>query len=739
MNASPLPPPAPTLRARLRRHVAAVLATLALLLLGMLWWQKADVLSRIVALTPELSAHAEIEVSLHGLNGQILALQTSRRHFVLKGEERALKDFEQAAYDSQRSLSELRAATGPDGRLQDAALAQSVQRIDAMVLAYITQLRQSIRLRIQAPDDQAAQAQATDESLSMSRSLLAELGAIGGVLRAHLKGDVDQLIAATEQAQKRERWWSGLAALAVALGFGVAGLQMRQRALAQAALERSNLALEGRVAARTAALGESEHRYRTLVELSADAVLLINRAFVVEYANAAGRTLLQRLGYPVPVGQPAELLLGSLFGQAMRQVLSPLWEQPGALPYTAATLRGAQGAAVPVQWSAASHAASDGAAAVASVQVVIHDLTDLRRSEAAAQERALFIDQLIEAIPAPVSVRDGQGRFLQINAAFERTYKTARSAVLRQTPFDLLGEQAAWEVLRQDAQAARAASPMQYELHVASRHVLAQACAIVGADGQLQGVVTVEADITALREKEAELSKANSTLLRLSADLRQTQERERRHIARELHDQVGQIMTALKLSIGQLATEAGVPRPMLHKRLAIVDEALRHTRSLSHTLHPHVLEDLGLAAGLESLAEQFAGPGSPRIHLALNLEPARSHPDHELTAYRVVQEALTNVLRHAGAATVHIEAACEGGLLTLSVRDDGRGFVVQGATTSSLGLVGMRERLYGLGGELHIDSAPAAGTELRAWLPWPAVADAAMVEARAEQAQGVSG
>jgi two-component system, NarL family, sensor histidine kinase UhpB len=225
------------------------------------------------------------------------------------------------------------------------------------------------------------------------------------------------------------------------------------------------------------------------------------------------------------------------------------------------------------------------------------------------------------------------------------------------------------------------------------------------------GVVTVETDITLMRRKEQELA-------RLSTALRDSQENERRHIARELHDQVGQVLTALKLSIGQLAHEAAVPQSALQKRLGIVDEALRHTRNLSRTLHPHVLEDLGLEAGLESLVEQFGGLGAPRIEVSLLIQPKRSHADHELAAYRVAQEALTNALRHADASVLRVQAACQGGWLGLSVSDDGKGFANDRPAGGSLGMVSMRERLHHLGGELHIDSAPNAGTTVRAWLPW---------------------
>jgi PAS domain S-box-containing protein len=718
--------------------VALAVASLGLLL-GLIW-QKTDMLARVAALTPQVTTHSKINATLHALNVDVLALQASRRAFLMTAREEHITAFEESATKLNNNRNRLRTLIASDAIERGAVPSEQLQRLDVLVPAFVDQLRKSIRLRIESPMEIAQQERLTDDTLATSRQIVGDVEALITSMDRQMQSQVGTLANAAERAQASDGWLSAVALATVALGFGVAGLQMRRKSLVQGELEHAKHDLEQRVALRTASLAENEHRYRTLVELSADAVLLVNRSLMVEYANAAARELMNRLGQPAVTGQSVDVLLGSLLWQPMSRQLEGLWQAPAALPYQVAVLRGAKGIEVPVQWTAASHAApptstetptgsGESPTQVRYVQIIVHDLTALRNNEQEARERTLFIDQLIEAMPVPVSVRDEQGRFVRVNAAFEAAYEVQRDRLSKQTPFDLIPEETAWEITRQDAYAARSMSSVSYEFHQpvtggATRDVLAHARALRRSDGRLQGVVTVETDITALREKEVELSQANSELIRLSTDLRQTQERERRHIARELHDQVGQVLTALKMSISAMASEANVPQPLLQKRLAIVDEALRHTRSLSRTLHPHVLEDLGLAAGLESLVEQYVGPGSPSIELDLRIEPARSHPDHELTAYRIAQEALTNALRHAGARSMHIKAACDGGWLALSVSDDGKGFVATGKPASSLGLVSMRERLHDLGGELNIDSAPGAGTTVRAWLPWSPVVDA---------------
>ena len=127
------------------------------------------------------------------------------------------------------------------------------------------------------------------------------------------------------------------------------------------------------------------------------------------------------------------------------------------------------------------------------------------------------------------------------------------------------------------------------------------------------------------------------------------QEDERRRIARDLHDQVGQILTALKLQLSSLARRDRIDMPALALATSIdlAEEALRHTRDLSASLHPHLLDDLGLEPALNWLLDRFIRPSIPRVELRCRLAPARGPADIELVAFRVVQEALTNVVRHA--------------------------------------------------------------------------------------------
>lgn len=211
---------------------------------------------------------------------------------------------------------------------------------------------------------------------------------------------------------------------------------------------------------------------------------------------------------------------------------------------------------------------------------------------------------------------------------------------------------------------------------------------------------------------------------RLARSVWRVQEDERRRIARELHDGVGQNLTALKHRIAQLG--AGLPpdettRERIDAALALCSDTLEDTRQLSRLLRPPVLDDLGLEAALRWLVRS-QGEASG-IAATLEVGPLPALPDELQTLlFRVAQEALANVARHARADTVLVRLVAGGGQLQLQVVDDGIGHDPTAAAGSGgSGLAGMRERLRLHGGRLELHSSPGNGTRVRAVLPLDAV------------------
>jgi signal transduction histidine kinase len=204
------------------------------------------------------------------------------------------------------------------------------------------------------------------------------------------------------------------------------------------------------------------------------------------------------------------------------------------------------------------------------------------------------------------------------------------------------------------------------------------------------------------------------------------QEEERRRLARELHDGLGQTLTALTHQLERLREKLdGSVAPDVAIRLAdsvdMARLALNESRELSRLLRPPVLDDLGLAAALSWLARTLEERTGLKVELALDGLNDRLDPDLETLVFRLIQEALTNVLRHAGAGRAQVAVRRAGGALELRVADAGRGFdpraVLAGGGTAGSGLRGMRDRLELFGGRLELASAPGQGTLVSAVVP----------------------
>ncbi len=202
------------------------------------------------------------------------------------------------------------------------------------------------------------------------------------------------------------------------------------------------------------------------------------------------------------------------------------------------------------------------------------------------------------------------------------------------------------------------------------------------------------------------LEERNAQLEQLTRQLLSTQEEERKKIARELHDQAGQVLTAVKIELDlDGRTEAS----------EMVGQALAQVRDLSNLLRPTALDDLGLLPALRALAEDFGR--RTRIEVALEIEDGLKPftPDQQVVLYRVTQEALTNVARHASARSVWVRLGARDGGVRLAIEDDGRG--VAGEPVPHLGLLGIRERVTALGGVVSAGNAPGCGFRLEATLP----------------------
>ena len=247
---------------------------------------------------------------------------------------------------------------------------------------------------------------------------------------------------------------------------------------------------------------------------------------------------------------------------------------------------------------------------------------------------------------------------------------------------------------------------------------------VLAALDRVDGPPTLGEEDAALLEAFATSAATAVAMARTVAEDRLRQslaaaEEERRRWARELHDETLQALGGLRLALADARRRGPEHLPdAVDAAVAQLEQDIRNLRSLITELRPAALDDLGVRAAITSLAARLEAGTGARVEAQVD-DLGRLPPELEITVYRVVQEALTNAARHAGARTLEVRVRRDEGQVRLRVRDDGHGFDPQ-HPTPGFGLVGIRDRVALAGGRLELTSAPGAGTDLRAFLPVPA-------------------
>jgi signal transduction histidine kinase len=237
------------------------------------------------------------------------------------------------------------------------------------------------------------------------------------------------------------------------------------------------------------------------------------------------------------------------------------------------------------------------------------------------------------------------------------------------------------------------------------------AVAGIGADNVMLVAVVL---LTALADR---LQERNLLLRSFSQKLVQAQEIERCHLARELHDEVGQALTAAKINLQSAMREGGASiSPKLQETVAILDRLLGQVRQISLDLRPSILDDLGLVPALRSILDERARRASIEVHFSPRDVPESLDTEIQTTFFRIVQEAITNVMRHAKATRIDVDLHRENGKLRLLIRDNGVGFDTK-SRTAGLGLIGIKERAALVGGQANIISETNKGTTIDISLP----------------------
>ena len=241
-------------------------------------------------------------------------------------------------------------------------------------------------------------------------------------------------------------------------------------------------------------------------------------------------------------------------------------------------------------------------------------------------------------------------------------------------------------------------------------------------------VPAVERALREVRERRdrerisRELRASHGQLRALAAHLQSVREEERTRISRELHDVLGQALTAMKMDVAWLQKKLGPENTPLIERTNgmsdLINQTIQSMRKIATELRPGILDDLGLGAALDWQAQEFQNRSGIRCTLMVSPEEIPAGREHATAIFRIFQETLTNILRHANATSVEVALTGKEGTIRLEVHDNGRGMPAPtGTPPRSLGILGMRERAQALGGTVNIESSPGAGTTVRVTVP----------------------
>lgn len=514
----------------------------------------------------------------------------------------------------------------------------------------------------------------------------------------------------------RDTWWENRFT-PTRDGLAVFATNITERERAQALLKEREGALEATRTARYVA----ERQYQEIFENAGEGIF---RSTPEGYYLTANPALARMQGFD----SPAELI------RSRRDISRELYVQPiqreefKRLLEVHGEVRGFEhqtfrkdGSKIWISVNA--HAVRDDAGHILYYEGTAQDITERKRAEQALRESEERYRELFENSKDAFYVHDMKGVYVSVNRAAEKLSGYRREAIIGKHFSEFMPPESARLVQRQLQKKLDVAGETTYEIEMITKkrkHVPVEVSSrLIIEQGVPVGIQGCVRDIS-------ERKKAQEAARNYSRRLIEAQEAERRRISRELHDQVGQILTAVKMNLHALQQTCSQPETLssIADNLKVIDEAVDQVRDLSVDLRPALLDDFGLVVALRwYLERQTRSIGIPAKFVSGSLdEDDRFSSELETACFRIVQEGVTNIVRHARASRISIRLERVVSDLILLITDDGAGFDARQLRSgtggiATLGLRGMEERAQAIGGTITIDSAPALGTEICARLP----------------------
>ena len=355
---------------------------------------------------------------------------------------------------------------------------------------------------------------------------------------------------------------------------------------------------------------------------------------------------------------------------------------------------------------------------------IFRDITERKRAGDALQSSQETLQKIIDGSSAVIFAKDLDGKYLFINSLFEQLFHVSKSRIIGKTDYDIFSAETAAALREADLRALQALTTIEAEEKVPQddglHDYISLKFPLYDNSGKPYAICGMSTDVTERKRAEEKLRLYHEQLVALTLELSRTEARERRSIAIDLHDTVGQELAVakIKLALLQRVVPSGIIARDLDEVRSQLDRAIQYTRSLTVELSPPTLYDFGLEAAVEDLASQI----QERHALPVTVKKsgcARDELSEELRIllYKTIRELLMNVVKHAAASKTSIAIQDDGRQISVIVEDNGKGFEavkndLHPDRHGGFGLFSIRERLRLLGGRLEVESAPGMGTRV---------------------------
>lgn len=367
----------------------------------------------------------------------------------------------------------------------------------------------------------------------------------------------------------------------------------------------------------------------------------------------------------------------------------------------------------------------DGSGKLIAIQAIVTDITERKQAEEMLWRQKNFIRQVIDTDPNLIFVKDAEGRFLLVNQAMADAYGKAPQELIGRNGAELYPNKAeAGPYLEADREVLATRHPVVLispnSLGGKERWFLTIKTPMVQPDGTVH-VLGIAMDITERKLAEERLGESYKELEKLTTHLEAVREDEQKRIARELHDEMGGVLAALNMKVSLMAahppTEMADLMTEVDTLAHLVTAGIQAMRRTVAELRPSLLDEVGLTFAIERYVQEFEKNTGIECDLRLPEEELTLDGNQSTAIFRIIQESLTNVAKHAKASRVSIVLSEWDTSLVLTVRDNGKGFDLNAQQAKSFGLLGIRERAAMVGGKAQITSAAGKGTTVRVSLP----------------------